>query len=241
MTIMRAFKNMFSAPANPPPPPPPEDPVEPTQPHHHTRSTAATDIVVPAMSHKPPAPKAEPKALEDSKRFPKWVQQALDNDSRGEGTALVRSDGITHVNIGGRTVLGQDLAHFAHMPFVHPFYGPFNCMEGFWYYIKAQHPDDTLRSLVGYRAKDYGKDLPMKKVDNFKELIIEANYYRINQNPEFRDMFVNCELPFDHYYLYGEGNLLIRPKGFEWIVEGFEELRIMFREGRVPKALHYPT
>lgn len=236
MTLMRAFKSMFTTPGNPPPPPPP--PPECSELIQiHTRTPAAQ-----ADSKKSsPAPKSDARALEDSKRFPKWVQQALDNDARGEGTQLVRSDGITHVNIGGRTVLGQDLAHFAHMPFVHPFYGPFNCMEGFWYYIKAQHPDDTLRSLVGYRAKDYGKDLPMKKVDNFKELIIEANYYRINQNPEFREMFVNCELPFDHYYLYGEGNLLIRPKGFEWIVEGFEELRKMFREGRTPKPLHYPT
>lgn len=154
---------------------------------------------------------------------------------------MVRNDGITHINVGGRTRLGRDLSHFAYTPFVHPFYGPFNCMEGFWHYIRADKPDDSLRSLTGWQAKKHGRKLEVNRVENFRELINEANYYRIEQNPELKKIFLECDLPLDHYYTYGAGNLLIHPRGYDWILAGLEEIRKMMQHGQKPEPVDYPT
>jgi hypothetical protein len=150
-------------------------------------------------------------------------------------------DGIDHINIWfkARTELGRELSHFYYMPFKHPYYGPFNCMEGFWYYIKSVQRDDSLRTLSGYQAKEHGRTLTRRWVDNFKAIIIEANYHKIIQNEDLERKVIESTLPFDHYYLYGDGNIIIRPKGNEWLVEGFEEIRTMIKEGRAPEKIEY--
>lgn len=145
-----------------------------------------------------------------------------------------RLDGVTHINIysKGRTELGRLLSHFTHTPFTHPYYGPFHSMEGFWYYIKAAEQDDTLRTLWGRQAKDYGKRKPSLRRENFKELIIEANFHKIDQTPELKRLMADSALPFDHYYLFGEEPVFVRPPGFGWLVEGFEEIRQHLRRCR---------
>ena len=150
-------------------------------------------------------------------------------------------DGKTHINVysRGNTELGRMLAHFAFSPFVHPYYGPFNCMEGFWYYIKAKKPDDMLRTLVGHHAKEYGKNLDHIRRPNFKELIVDANFHKVDQNARLRELMAESVLPFDHYYFYGPGKILIRPKGFEWLVQGFEDIRAMVKAGTKPPPIDY--
>jgi hypothetical protein len=150
-------------------------------------------------------------------------------------------DGVTHININrlSTSELGAALAHFTYAPFRHPYFGPFNSMEGFWYFIKALRPSDELRVLSGHRAKEFGKALPAGRRANFKQIIVEANYYKVVQNDNIKALMMESELPFDHYYLYGEGPILIRPTGFEWLVEGFEEIRRMIDEDRRPAPLDY--
>lgn len=150
-------------------------------------------------------------------------------------------DGKTHINVysRGNTELGRLLAHFTFSPFVHPYYGPFNSMEGFWYYIKARKPDDTLRTLAGHDAKEYGKNLEHIRRPNFKELIVEANFHKVNQNERLRDLMKRSMLPFDHYYIFGPGKILVRPKGFEWLVQGFEDIRAMIKAGTQPAPIEH--
>ena len=154
---------------------------------------------------------------------------------------FVRLDGCTHINVysKGVTELGRLLAHYTFSPFVHPYFGPFNSMEGYWYYIKALKPDDALRTLHGWEAKDYGKKLDHIRRPNFKELVVDANYHKVMQNPRLRDLMRASVLPFDHYYLYGPGSILIRPKGFEWLVTGFEQIRTMVKLGKTPPRINY--
>lgn len=154
---------------------------------------------------------------------------------------FVKQDGHTHINVysRGNTDLGRMLAHFTFSPFVHPYYGPFNSMEGFWYYIKARKPEDALRTLHGWEAKELGKQLEHMRRPNFKELIVEANFHKVTQNPRLLAMMKNSVLPFDHYYLYGPGKILIRPKGFEWLVEGFESIRTMVKLGQTPAPVEH--
>lgn len=158
-----------------------------------------------------------------------------------DGEAHAALDGISHINIntGSTTELGKGLAHFAYAPFQHPYYGPFNSMEGLWYYLKSVTTDDHLRVLHGHAAKSYGRKLPMQLVDNFCPIIIAANFYKLEQNPALLALFMACDLPFDHYYLWGPGNVLIRPAGMEWLVQGFHDIRTMFKEGRRPEPIDY--
>jgi len=189
----------------------------------------------PHTTHNPPEPSAPTTA---ATLPPENV--AVDNTD----SLFVKQDGHTHINVYSRglTDLGRMLAHFTFSPFVHPYYGPFNSMEGFWYYIKARKPEDALRTLHGWEAKELGKKLEHIRRPNFKELIVEANYHKVVQNPRLLAAMKNSVLPFDHYYLYGPGKILIRPNGFEWLVEGFEQIRTMVKLGKAPTPIdHRPV
>lgn len=154
---------------------------------------------------------------------------------------ILEDDGKTYTNIWIRSncELGQMLSHFYESHFEHPFYGPFYCIEGFWYYIKTKERDDRLRTMVGNKAKYLGKKLTSEWRDDFKELILDANYHKINQSPVIKDLLIKSTLPFDHFYTFGPANLIIRPKAHEWLTDMFEELRLMFKEGRKPNSINY--
>lgn len=145
-------------------------------------------------------------------------------------------DGITHINVysKGRTELGQRLAHWAHTPFVHPHYGSFNSMEAFWHWLKSANRPDELRLLWSNRARDMGRNLPMRKsVPYFYEIINEANYLRIEQHARLKELFVDSVLPFDYYYLHGESApVLVRPMNYDWLVRGFEYSRLLMKAGK---------
>lgn len=175
------------------------------------------------------------------------------------GLEYARKDNITHLNIYSRGVsrVGRLLSHFTYSPFVHPQYGPFNSMEGFWYYLKAADGCrglDQMRVLSGRDAKRQGKMLPIQRRARFKAAIIEANFHKVMQNAELKALLLESTLPFDHYYLFEpqvpDGQELpppvfIRPPGFGWLVEGFEgirqELKTAHEEDRSPTWEHVPA
>lgn len=148
-------------------------------------------------------------------------------------------DGTTHINIfsKGNTELGRRLSHYSYSPFIHPYFGPFKCMEGFWYYLRAVKPDDKLRELVGAEAKFYGKELETHFLHNFQKLIVDANYQKIIQNPEIKQMVMESTLPFDHYYTFGTKQ--VRLPQFIWLIEGFEEIRRKLNEDETFEKLNY--
>ncbi len=152
---------------------------------------------------------------------------------------IPNDDGITHINIfsKGNTELGKRLSHFSNAPFIHPYFGPFKCMEGFWYYLRAVKPDDKLRELVGSEAKFYGKNLETRFLNNFQTLIIDANYQKIVQNPDIRKLMIESTLPFDHYYTFGIKQ--VRLPQFVWLIEGFEEIRRKLKNNEPPEFLDY--
>lgn len=148
-------------------------------------------------------------------------------------------DGVTYININGETALGQMLAHFYASRFVHPYFGPFNCMEGFWHYIKTKEKDDQLRTLVGADAKKFGAQLTRVYVKDFQAIIEAATYYKIEQNEEMKKLFIESTLPFDYYYLFGAGKVLIRPKGWKWMIEVITNVRTAMKEGKRPPEIDY--
>lgn len=140
------------------------------------------------------------------------------------------NDGIDHINIHSRasTELGVLLSHLNHMPFVHPHYGSFYSMEGFWFYARCGFNEalaGRLRYLSGHRARKLGHTFPLVKDEHFKEIIIAANYQKIFQNDRLRLLIRDSTLPFDHYYTFGDKSIHITPNGGDWLIEGFEEIR----------------
>jgi hypothetical protein len=143
-------------------------------------------------------------------------------------------DGITHINIAmtGVTELGRLLTHFAVTPFIHPIYGPFKSMEGFWHFIKCEDQDDLFRTLSASRAKSHAKSKNTVFRENFIQIINEANFYKIEQTPGLKEAIVDSVLPFEYYYLYGPENLQIFPKQASWLCAGFEEIRRLMKAGK---------
>lgn len=153
----------------------------------------------------------------------------------------VEKDGIDHINIHsvGKTELGRLLSHFAHTPFTHPYFGPFYSMEGFWYFARCGFNEkiaNRMRYLSGFRAKQAGRDLPQKRFDEFQQDIIAANYQKIILHDNIRELMIKSTLPFDHYYTFGVQGRHVTPKGAEWLVQGFEEIRTALQEGVVPQV-----
>lgn len=144
---------------------------------------------------------------------------------------IVGVDGVDFYNIysKGETELGRRASHFAYSEFVHPVYGSFKSMEAFWVFVKLEDPEDPemqiLRTMVGYQAKAFGRTVKTKKIENFHQIINSGNWHKFNQNPVLKQLMVESDLPFKHYYLSANGQVTIRPLGYDWLLEGFEEIR----------------
>lgn len=151
------------------------------------------------------------------------------------------TDGVDHINISvdGKTELGVLLTHFAESHFTHPFLGPFNCMEGFWHYVRAESPDDKLRQLVGKAAYQHGKQFKTVRRPAFHKIILDGNYQKILENDRLRKLLVESDLPFTQYYIFGPEQLPINPPTAPWLVPDFEKLRQIFKSGETIQRLSF--
>lgn len=155
-------------------------------------------------------------------------------------------DGVDYLNMYSNCVtrLGKKLSHFALTPFVHPYFGPFKSMEGFWFYMRTGKQHDSLRYLYGLRAKGEGKQLPMVHNPNFQEDILAGNYQKIIQDEGLLKSFITSTLPLTHFYLFhqksdtGEilGRIVVFPKNSDWLIDGMEDIRTALKEGNVPQC-----
>lgn len=138
-------------------------------------------------------------------------------------------DGVDHINIysKGHTQLGQLLSNFALSPFTHEEFGDFKSVEGFWYWLATGMCDDHLRTLYGFKAKDYGRQLQRVEIDDFKIFIKKAIILKIEQNPDIAKLLSKSDLPFTHYYYYGNkdnAKVVLDDKNY-WFVEWIEMMR----------------
>ncbi len=139
------------------------------------------------------------------------------------------TDGIDHINIDskcGKTELGRLLANFSKTVFKHPDYGPFSSIEGFWHWIRSESHPNALRGMFGEKARTYGRKLNNAVfVDNFKEEIIKAIYFKVVQNSEIYDLLIESTLPFKYYYIFGPKKIEIDPDYSEWLCDGITQIR----------------
>lgn len=140
-------------------------------------------------------------------------------------------DGVDHINIDnrGRTTLGQQLSHMHASQFLHPEYGPFESVEGFIGFVRSGATDDRFHWMAGMEARFHSRKLDSSFIRGFRELVMEASYFKIVQNQDLRDAFVESTLPFDHYYLLETNGRPIQPGAAGWVIPAFEQLRTMLR------------
>lgn len=159
-------------------------------------------------------------------------------------------DGIDFINMYSQcaTRLGRRLSHFARTPFIHPFFGPFESLEGFWFYIKTNKQYDELRYKYGIHAKREGKMLAKTSTvhnPNFQEDILAGNYQKIIQDKGLLQSFKASELPLTHFYLFRRDTdnpevslkpIVIFPRNSDWLIDGLEDIRESLKAGVVPEC-----
>jgi hypothetical protein len=146
-------------------------------------------------------------------------------------------DGVDHINIyqHGETTLGQALDRLADLPFKHNLYGKFKSIEGFWHYMRSHNRDDTFRVLSGYKARQAGGNIQEQFVENFKFIIADANWQKINAYPALKEEIKTLTLAFDAYYIHNAAQKVwIRPTNSIWLVPCFHEIRMALQENREP-------
>lgn len=151
----------------------------------------------------------------------------------------IGTDGTEHVNIWdkGQTNMGKALSTLADLPFVHNVYGKFRSIEGFYHYIRSVDQNDAMRKVAGYWARKAGQRLEVKHVPDFKKIIADANWQKIQQIPVLMEELKNLStfVALDSYYIQNEEPLVrVRPPTAAWMVPAFHEIRMALQEGREP-------
>jgi hypothetical protein len=150
-------------------------------------------------------------------------------------------DGKEYINIydKGTTDLGRWLAPIAHMPFVHPLYGGFQNLQCFWEWIKSEERPDAIRYVSGKQAVEIGRGLSKIYLPNFEDLIVQANFCRIDQNERLRKEFLLSALPFEMYFIRNPDTahaLPIRPSNRDIIVKAITDVRELMWHGNLPEG-----
>jgi hypothetical protein len=106
-------------------------------------------------------------------------------------------------------------------------------MESYWTFLQYDHPPDEMREMHGATLQALVKKLGKTKVKRryFRDMIMDGNFYRIQQNSSIKRAFVDSELPFANYYLHGEPKVPIYPTVSSWLVQDLHELREIFKRG----------
>jgi hypothetical protein len=149
-----------------------------------------------------------------------------------------KEDGITHINIYSKSALplGRALSNFFASTFIHPKYGKFKSVEGFYYWLLTGKIFNELKELVGYEAKKFGesKEPAIKRDKKFKEEIQEAIGLKIIQNDYIQNLLIKSSLPFAHYYYYGDKDkkpvVYYKEKEHHYIIEAVEQIRKELKE-----------
>lgn len=151
------------------------------------------------------------------------------------------TDGQTHINMysKAKTSIGRRLTNMGDVPVTIDGAGTFRCMEGYWYWLSTGGACPALMKTNGYESKTLGKSLERVQVDNFQDKIKYALWKRFEQNPQFKQDFIDTgDLPLLHYYVYGQDDdrTVIFPP-YDWITEHLKLLRDLYQGKKVACVL----
>lgn len=142
------------------------------------------------------------------------------------------NDGKTHINVytKGKTKLGRMLTNMSDFPVNIPEDGYFQSMEGYWYWLSTGKKFEAFREMNGYEAKKHGKDMPRHFAMDFKDKIRHALFLRCEQSPKLKQALIDSpDLPFKHYYCYGDHDDTVIFPPFDWVTDELEYLRKYYK------------
>lgn len=146
----------------------------------------------------------------------------------------LEEDGVDHINIHpvhSKTELGQLLSNNAKQPFVHPLFGSFATMEGFWNYIKTKGGCDSFRlPNQGYIHRKRASELKTYRIENFQDIILEGIYFKIMANEHLKQLLLKNELPIVHYWITGKVRAV--PPGLAFMNHGIMSIRTLLLENK---------
>lgn len=139
-----------------------------------------------------------------------------------------KTDGVDHLNVysKGQTELGRWMSNFTKEP-ITTVYGQFQSVEGYWYWLG--NPNEQLRTLHGFAAKQLGRSLPriaIRSENEFQSLIRDALYTKAKRRPDMVAKLRKCTLPLAHYYVFGNPPV-VKDAGHQWILDCWDEIRTM--------------
>ena len=142
-------------------------------------------------------------------------------------------DGVDHINVSNqaKTELGQSLAQDVFIPFVHPVYGKFNTITGFWYFISSSNRDERCRTMRSSKLRMLFKGQKLPPVKNFKAIILEAYWLKIIQHEAIKKELMESTLPIDCYFFKEGENDRTRPRNHRWLLQGLNEIRNALKKG----------
>lgn len=146
------------------------------------------------------------------------------------------ADGEDHINISpyAATELGRAISNEVAVDVRHKIFGKFRSVTGFWYYIKSKERDDRCRQLIAKGLKDFTKGLTLSEVKNFRAIILDTVWMKVEQYPAIREALRESTLPFECYFEDRNTGLRQRPNYFSWFLDGMNEIRSAIQEDRLP-------
>ena len=146
------------------------------------------------------------------------------------------ADGEDHINISpyAATELGRAISNEVAVDVRHKIFGKFRSITGFWYYIKSKERDDRCRQLIAKGLKDFTKGLTLSEVKNFRAIILDTVWMKVEQYPAIREALRESTLPFECYFEDRNTGLRQRPNYFSWFLDGMNEIRLAVQEDRLP-------
>lgn len=152
-------------------------------------------------------------------------------------------DGKTHINTHAKatTQLGKILS----LPYEtgesirHPILGSFRTVENVWCYLNTGGNRDRLRTAEPHIARNLTRLAPKYSCDKFKEVIIDMTIIKLQTNSMYEQMMVDCDLPFDHYFLNGIDKVIIRPGNAAIYISILDTVREILRGNQEHKFVRY--
>lgn len=147
-------------------------------------------------------------------------------------------DGLDHINIhsDAKTWLGQDLDFCAPTKIEHSQLGVFASISGFILYIKSEVPQEKYRYFSGKRhifeSVVRAPNL-ISRIPNYYAVVMEAMYFRIQQDFPLAKALKELRLPIDCYQELPSG-IRERRRHANWMLRGLDEIRSALLEIRVP-------
>ena len=147
-------------------------------------------------------------------------------------------DGVEHINIWakGATWLGKFLSHRTLCELNLP-EGRFLCVSAYWYHLTCKE-DSRLNRVHDWETELLATQLsplPRKQQLPAAELqakIKKALDAKIKWSDYWQEEFTESELPFLHYYLDAEGNVVDESRKYRWLLNHLEARRTLLQQRR---------